>query len=172
MQIPRKYHAIYAGIPQRIYGGKFPYIQKYFFVYAEIYFRIYGNLAAHIRALPRALWEKGLTSPARNQPFNSKPTSESGKAYERTSTWGVLLLARRITLADPVKAHSREVDIEARVIILFADDPDRPIGEDHQFAIDRLATADLTRIRPGLTLVFAEEDLQVVARGAGGESVQ
>ena len=86
--------------------------------------------------------------------------------------WEALLLAKRITLADPVKAHTREVDIEAGVIILFADDPDRPVGEDYQFAIDRLATADLTRIRPGLTLVFAEEDLQVVARSTGGKGMQ
>ena len=86
--------------------------------------------------------------------------------------WEALLLAKRITLADPIKAHTREVDIKAGVIVLFTNDPDRPVGEDHQFAIDRLATADLTRIRPSLTLVFAEEDLQVVARSAGGKGMQ
>ena len=86
--------------------------------------------------------------------------------------WEALLLAGSIALADPVKAYTREVDVESGVVVLFADDPNRPVGEDHQFAIDRLATADLTRIRPGLTLVFAKEDLQVVARGVSGESVQ
>ena len=86
--------------------------------------------------------------------------------------WEALLLAGSIALADPVKAYTREVDVESGVVVLFADDPDRPVGEDYQFAIDRLATADLTRIRPGLTLVFAEEDLQVVARSAGGEGMQ
>ena len=111
-------------------------MQKFIFAYTKISLCIYGSFPSHIRALPRALWEKGLTSPARNQPFNSKPTSESGKAYERASTWGVLLLAGSITLADPVKAYTREVDVESGVVVLFADDPDRPIGENHYFAID------------------------------------
>ena len=86
--------------------------------------------------------------------------------------WEALLLAGSIALADPVKAYTCEVDVESGVVVLFADDPNRPVGEDHQFAIDRLATADLTRIRPSLTLVFAEEDLQVITRSAGGEGVQ
>ena len=59
--------------------------------------------------------------------------------------WEALLLARCIALADPVKAYTCKVDVESGVVVLFADDPDRPVREDHQFAIDRLATADLTR---------------------------
>ena len=50
--------------------------------------------------------------------------------------WEALLLAGSIALADPVKAYTREVDVESGVVVLFADDPNRPVGEDHQFAID------------------------------------
>lgn len=47
-----------------------------------------------------------------------------------------LFRPNNIPLEKPVEADTREVDIEAWIIILFADDPDRPIGEDYEFAVN------------------------------------
>ena len=111
-------------------------MQKFIFAYTKISLCIYGSFPSHIRVLPRALWEKGLTSQVRSQPFNSKPICESEGAFVSAYAWEALLLAGSIALADPVKAYTCEVDVESGVVVLFADDPNRPVGEDHQFAID------------------------------------
>ena len=85
--------------------------------------------------------------------------------------WEALLLAGSIALADPVKAYTCEVDVESRVASSSLMIPIVPSGKSSlRYRLTR--HADLTRIRPGLTLVFAEEDLQVVTRGAGRKGVQ
>ena len=74
-------------------------------------------------------------------------------------------------LADPVEGDAGEVDVEAGAIVLFADDAEGAVLEDDDLAVDGLTVADLARVAPGLTFVLAEEDAQVVTRGAGGGRV-